>query len=128
MSETQWLECGSTRTFTASNFTAGNLVFPIDIQPEAGWIPSKSYVRIEMKLEGAGATQPTLSQIWPTMPPVTYLQMQQFESDNEKSPRSLLTSPKPRLSKLVSNEAVHGLTQSVSGQASTSLSSPNATC
>ena len=63
MSETQWLECGATRSFTASTFSSGNLTFPIDIQPGAGWIPSKSYVRIEMKLEGSGAAQPTLSQM-----------------------------------------------------------------
>lgn len=63
MSEGSWLECGATRTFTSSSFLNGTLEFPIDVQPGAGWIPSKSYVRIGLTLNGSGAAQPTLSQM-----------------------------------------------------------------
>lgn len=61
--EGQWVECGATRTFTPETFGSGGLTFPVDVQPGAGWIPSKSFVRIGLTLNGSGGVAPTLSQM-----------------------------------------------------------------
>ena len=63
MSEGQHQEFVPSRTITPASFGVGSIKIPIDMADDSAWIPSKSYVRIGLTLNGSGAVAPTLSQM-----------------------------------------------------------------
>lgn len=63
MSESQYVECNPSRTFTPSTFSSGSLEIPFNVGVPAAWIPSKSYVRIGLTLKGTGDVAPSPSQL-----------------------------------------------------------------
>ena len=60
--ELQYREISAQKAVNDVNFSQGVMDFNFSTGAPTGWIPSKSYFRIEMKLNGAGGNQPTISQ------------------------------------------------------------------
>ena len=60
--ELQYREISAQKAVSDVNFSQGVMDFNFSTGAPTGWIPSKSYFRIEMKLNGEGGNQPTISQ------------------------------------------------------------------
>ena len=60
--ELQYREVSAQKAVNDVNFSQGVMDFNFSTGAPTGWIPSKSYFRIEMKLNGEGGNQPTISQ------------------------------------------------------------------
>ena len=61
-SELQFREISASKSVSGVDFVQGVTDFNFSTGAPTGWIPSKSYFRIEMTIKGAGALQHTTSQ------------------------------------------------------------------
>ena len=61
-SELCYRECSAQKSVGGADFVQGVMDFNFSTGAPTGWIPSRSYFRIEMTLKGAGSAQPTISQ------------------------------------------------------------------
>ena len=61
-SELCYRECSAQKSVGGTDFQQGVMDFNFSTGAPTGWIPSRSYFRIEMTLKGAGSAQPTISQ------------------------------------------------------------------
>ena len=61
-SELCYRECSAQKSVGGTDFQQGVMDFNFSTGAPTGWIPSRSYFRIEMTLKGAAGAQPTISQ------------------------------------------------------------------